>query len=69
MQEFAEAAARAGREARQGSGGRACGRFVDEFGRYLQEHPDGRVFAVRFDPSQPRESHLIIVRELHSPVA
>jgi hypothetical protein len=38
--------------------------YLDADGRYVQELPNGRRFEIRFDPSQPRESHLIVIREL-----
>jgi hypothetical protein len=66
--EFAEAAAQAGRRARDEA--LAAGFpvvFRDSAGRYVQELPDGRLFEVRFDPTAPRESHMKIVRELPSP--
>ena len=43
--------------------------FVDEQGRYVQEMPDGRLFKIRFVPGAPRESHIVIVRELTSAAA
>jgi hypothetical protein len=43
--------------------------FVDDEGLYVQERPDGRKFEIRFDPTRPRESHLIVVRELTSNAA
>lgn len=63
--EFIEAVTQACRQARQDA--LATGHpvvFVDEEGRYVQEHPDGRKYEIRFDPTQPRESHLIVVREI-----
>lgn len=68
--EFAEEAAMAGLHARQAA--LDAGHpviFVDDAGRYVQEHPDGRLFEIRFDPTQPRESRVIIVRELSRRVA
>ena len=43
--------------------------FKDEQGRYVQEYPDGRLFEIRFDSTQPRDSHIVIVRELSRRVA
>ena len=68
--EFFEAVRLAGRQARQDA--LAEGHpvvFVDVDGRDVQEFPDGRKFEIRFDPTQPRESHLIVVREIVSNAA
>ncbi len=68
--DFAEAAAEAGRRARNEA--LAAGHsvvFVDAFDRYVLERPDGRLFEVRLDPTQPRETHCTIVRELTSEAA
>ena len=68
--EFADEIAMAGRQAREEAlaNGHAvvC---VDEQGRYIQEFPDGRLFEIRFDPSQPGESHVVVIRELTQQVA
>ena len=68
--EFAEEMAMAGRQAREQAlaNGHAVV-FVDEQGRYVQEFPDGRLFEIRFDPSQPVESHVVVIRELSRQVA
>lgn len=63
--EFAQAAAQAGWHARQAA--LAAGHavvFIDETGQYIEEWPNGRRFEVRLDPTQPRESHRIVLREL-----
>jgi len=68
-EEFAEAAAKAGLHARQNA--LATGHpvvFVDHFGRYVQEFPDGRRMEIRLLPGVPRESHLQIVGELPAAV-
>jgi len=67
--EFAQAAAVAGLRARQAA--LAAGHpvvFVDRFGRYVQELPDGRQFEIRLQRGVPRESHLHVVGELSTPV-
>ena len=67
--EFAEEAAIAGLRARQDA--LEAGHpvvFIDEAGRYVQEHPDGRLFEIRLDPTEPRES-CVIIRELSRRVA
>jgi len=68
--EFAEAAAEAGRRARNEAlpAGHALV-FVDTSGRQVLERPDGRLFEVRLDPTQPRETHCTIVRKLTSEAA
>jgi hypothetical protein len=43
--------------------------YRDAGGGYVAEYPDGRRFAVRFDPIRPRESHLVVLREISSNVA
>jgi len=63
--EFALAAAEAGRKAREQA--LAAGHYVvymDDEGRFVKEEPDGRRFEVVFHPDQPRETHMEIVREL-----
>ncbi|MCC6537710.1 MAG: hypothetical protein IT162_09190 [Bryobacterales bacterium] len=63
--EFAAAAAEAGRRARNealASGHSVV--FVDMAGQYVLERPDGRLFEVRLDSTQPRESHCVVVREI-----
>ena len=65
--EFAQAAALAGLQARQAA--LAAGHpvvFVDDVGRYIQELPDGRRFEIRLQPGVPRESHLHVIGELLS---
>ena len=56
--EFAQAAAAAGLRARRNA--LAAGHpvvFVDDFGRYVEEFPDGRRFEIRLHPGAPHESH------------
>lgn len=68
--EFAQAASQAGLRARQAA--LVAGHpvvFVDEAGRCVEEWPNGKRFELRLDPSQPRESHRIVVRELASNAA
>jgi hypothetical protein len=63
--EFAQAAAQAGLHVRQAA--LQAGHpvvFVDAAGRYIEEWPNGKRFEIRFDPSQPREVHRIVLREL-----
>ncbi len=38
-------------------------------GGYVAEYPGGRRFEVRFDPTRPRESHLVVLREISSNAA
>lgn len=38
--------------------------YIDDEGRYIEERPDGRLFEFRYDPSQPSETHRVIIREL-----
>jgi len=67
--EFAQAAATAGLQARQAA--LAAGHpvvFLDSFGRYVQEMPDGSRFEIRLRPGVPRESHLHVIGELSAPV-
>ena len=63
--EFAQACAEAGLRARQSAllAGQSVV-FMDETGRVIEEHPDGRKFEVRFRPGQPRESHMVVIREI-----
>ena len=68
--DFAQAAAAAGRRARQDA--LAAGYsvvFVDRYGRYVEELPDGRQFEIRFDPTRSRETHRLVLRELNSNAA
>ena len=62
---FFQAAAESVRRARQAAlnSGHAVV-FVDRMGRYVEERPDGRRFEIRLDPSSPRESHRVVLREL-----
>lgn len=64
-EEFAKAAAAAGLRARQSA--LAAGHpvvFVDDFGRYVKELPDGRLLEIRLQPGTPRESHVLVLGEL-----
>ena len=68
-EEFAQAAATAGLRARRNA--LAAGHpvvFVDGFGRYVEELPDGTQLEVRLRPGNPRESHLQILGEIATPV-
>ena len=68
--EFAQAASQAGLRARQTA--LAAGHpvvFVDAAGRCVEEWPNGKRFEIRLDPSHPRESHRIVLRELASNAA
>jgi len=68
-EEFAHAAAAAGLRARQSA--LAAGHpvvFVDNFGRYVEEFPDGTRLEVHLEPGNTRESHLRILGELSTPV-
>lgn len=38
--------------------------YRDSSGRYIRETPEGRLFEVRFDNTLPRESHIVVLREL-----
>jgi hypothetical protein len=38
--------------------------YKDREGRYVEEHPDGRVFEIRFRPEETGDRHVEIVREL-----
>ena len=68
--DFAQAASQAGLRARQAAfaAGHAVV-FVDAAGRCVEEWPNGRRFEIRLDPSQPRESHRVVLRELASNAA
>jgi hypothetical protein len=43
--------------------------YRDADGGYIAEYPEGRRFAVRFDSTRPRESHMVILREISSNAA
>jgi hypothetical protein len=43
--------------------------YRDADGGYVAEYPGGRRFEVRFDPTRPRESHLVVLREISSNAA
>jgi hypothetical protein len=67
-EEFAQAAAAAGLRARRNA--LAAGHtvvFVDDFGRYVEELPDGTRLEIRLRPGEKRESHLQILGELSTP--
>lgn len=68
--DFSHAAAEAGFRARQAAfaAGHAVV-FVDADGRCVEEWPNGKRFEIRLDPSQARESHRVVVRELQSNAA
>ena len=38
--------------------------YRDEAGRYVEERPGGNRFEIRFDKTRPRESHIVVLREL-----
>jgi len=40
--------------------------YRDEAGRYVEERPEGNRFEIRFDKTRPRESHIVVLRELTS---
>jgi hypothetical protein len=68
-EEFARAAAIAGLTARRNA--LAAGHpvvFVDDFGRYVEELPDGKLLEIRLHPGTPRESHLQVLGELSTAV-
>lgn len=68
--DFAEATARAGRVARQDA--LAAGYpvvFIERYGLYIEERPDGTHFEIRSDSTRPREFHRIVLRELTSTAA
>jgi hypothetical protein len=65
--DFVEAASHACWRARQAA--LAAGYpvvFVDTAGRCVEEWPDGKRFEIRLDPTQPRATHRIVLRELAS---
>jgi len=67
-EDFAQAAAAAGLRARRNA--LAAGHtvvFVDNFGRYVEELPDGTRLEVRLHPGKKRESHLETLGELSTP--
>jgi hypothetical protein len=67
-EEFAQAAASAGLRARRNA--LASGHpvvFVDDFGRYVEEMPDGTKVEIHLEPGSPREVHLRILNELSTP--
>lgn len=41
--------------------------YRDVAGRYVEERPGGIRFEIRFDKASPRESHIVVVRELTAP--
>lgn len=63
--QFAEDCAEASREARRETleAGLSVV-FLDDEGRCLEELPDGRIFEVRLDPTLPRESCVVRLREV-----
>jgi hypothetical protein len=68
-EEFAQAAAAAGLRARQNA--LAAGYpvvFVDDFGRYVEELPDGTWLEIRLKPGPSRESHLQILGQIAKPL-
>ncbi len=38
--------------------------FRDAAGRYVEERPEGKRFEIRFDKTLPRESHVVVLREI-----
>lgn len=38
--------------------------FRDATGRYVEERPEGTRFEIRFEKTRPRESHIVVLREL-----
>ena len=38
--------------------------YKDQEGRYVEEHPDWRIFGIRFRPHETGDRHIEIVREL-----
>ena len=41
--------------------------YKDQQGRYVEEHPDGRVFEIRFRPEESGARHVEILRQLTGP--
>ena len=41
--------------------------YKDQEGRYVEEHPDGRVFEIRFRPEKSGDDHVEILRQLTGP--
>jgi hypothetical protein len=68
-EEFAQSAASAGLCARRNA--LAAGHpvvFVDDFGRYIEELPDGTRLEIRLRPGTPRDSHLQVLGKISTPV-
>lgn len=42
--------------------------YKDSEGRYVAEHPDGRVFDIRFRPGETGDRQVEIIRQLAGPV-
>ena len=61
---FFQTAAESVRRARQAALDSGHAVVFDRMGRYVEERPDGRRFEIRLDPSSPRESHRVVLREL-----
>lgn len=38
--------------------------YRDTAGRYVEERPEGKRFEIRFEKARPRESHIVVLREL-----
>ena len=68
-EEFVEAARAAGLRARQTalSAGHPVV-FLDEFGRYVKELPDGTKLQVRLRPGLTGDDHLEVIGEISPPV-
>jgi hypothetical protein len=69
-EDFAQAAANAGRRARQDA--LAAGHpvvYVANLGRYVQEMPDGTLLHVHLCPGAPRNSHVLILGEISTPAS
>lgn len=43
--------------------------YRDSGGAYVAEYPDGRRVEVRFDPTRPRDSRLVVLREIPTSIA